>query len=558
MGIWCLEAKRFSEETRSSSATSARFYFSGPGSYTIGRQGCDVIIEEDRSISRVHATLEIANDGPVRVQNHGQFGTQAAASKVFDKGVGTSEMLVHDNYYLQFGMRSPFRIYQHPCCIFVSPGQKNEPGFKRLGELSAATGITMTDSPTAEGVRVVMLCSSRALDSSILLALLCGKPVITADWVAQLASRRVWKDKLPGEDAFAAEVYYSTTDGSLKLLQSPGVCKEIARSQFLKGKTFVWLPDTRDLWLQEAVELLGARNIERALRSSRAVCKASEESILVKKSASGVSTPAPVGHLKWTTPELLICGIVNGKLDNHCVFDPQCVSPSPSTKRKRMLAALSAPASGFVLEATAEPAHKTVCSGHESDVTTADHGVDDDDGELTVDIAVNSVGESGSPSAEQLREQHHKPPRNKSMQEEGEFIETSYLGADAQNEVHVEDSVIIAPLVLASRYQAQTMNKNRSGKGAAAASGVNFKAFKKSKGHQHVEQQNHIPFSKHYYKEELSAAEAREELARNARRKAEDEDAEKLFNTKIKAKKADGDVLLPSKVPNGKMLEIHR
>lgn len=56
--LWLLEAKAFQEEERSEASYSVQFWLK-PGGYTVGRQGADIVVEEDKSISRRHAELSV-------------------------------------------------------------------------------------------------------------------------------------------------------------------------------------------------------------------------------------------------------------------------------------------------------------------------------------------------------------------------------------------------------------------------------------------------------------------------------------------------------------------
>lgn len=58
--LWLLEAKQFQDDRRSETAKGVRFFLR-PGTYTVGREAdhCDIDIAEDRSISRVHATITV-------------------------------------------------------------------------------------------------------------------------------------------------------------------------------------------------------------------------------------------------------------------------------------------------------------------------------------------------------------------------------------------------------------------------------------------------------------------------------------------------------------------
>ena len=56
--LWLLEAKPFATEERSEKASTVKFWLR-PGTAIVGRQGSDVPVEEDKSISRKHAEVTV-------------------------------------------------------------------------------------------------------------------------------------------------------------------------------------------------------------------------------------------------------------------------------------------------------------------------------------------------------------------------------------------------------------------------------------------------------------------------------------------------------------------
>ena len=56
--LWLLEAKCFQQDDRSSAAYSVKYWLK-PGNLVVGRQGAEVQVDEDKSISRKHAEITV-------------------------------------------------------------------------------------------------------------------------------------------------------------------------------------------------------------------------------------------------------------------------------------------------------------------------------------------------------------------------------------------------------------------------------------------------------------------------------------------------------------------
>jgi len=122
--LWLLEAKAYSNETRTSEATSARFWLR-PGLYSVGRavgaKSIDIGIGEDKSLSRHHSTLRVplidewrsGHSGVpyIEVTDCSRYGTLVAPT--IDVGVeevttGTVTQ-AFDRWMIRFGHHSPFK-----------------------------------------------------------------------------------------------------------------------------------------------------------------------------------------------------------------------------------------------------------------------------------------------------------------------------------------------------------------------------------------------------------------------------------------------------------------
>lgn len=119
--LWVLKAKEWPQDPRSEAARSSEFYVR-PGTYTVGRQAnqCDIDVPEDKSISRIHATIEIPSlakwqkgkkpEPYVIIKDSSRYGSLVSAKNDLgpDGQVGT-EQNGYNRWLVRFGFQSPFR-----------------------------------------------------------------------------------------------------------------------------------------------------------------------------------------------------------------------------------------------------------------------------------------------------------------------------------------------------------------------------------------------------------------------------------------------------------------
>jgi hypothetical protein len=118
--LWLLEAKTYPHEDRGGAATTAR-YLLRPGRYTVGREGqqCDLELLDDKSISRVHAHLEVpslqewaaAGGRPyITVRDASRYGSLVTDVNDLTKdGVPGLTAQAFDHFLIRFGFKSPFK-----------------------------------------------------------------------------------------------------------------------------------------------------------------------------------------------------------------------------------------------------------------------------------------------------------------------------------------------------------------------------------------------------------------------------------------------------------------
>ncbi|KAL4443803.1 hypothetical protein ABPG75_011540 [Micractinium tetrahymenae] len=348
--LWLLEAKAFQEEERSEAACSVQFWLK-PGGYTVGRQGADLVIEEDKSISRRHAELAVpptaSGDGPhVMVKDLGKYGTYVDASTdgtaAFNNpplGQGASARLVPGSM-VRFGYRSPFRLYHQDWVLFLSPEQHQAAGAATLRALQKAAddaGLPLAEElPDHAGTRVLALAGRPLqVDETLLLALLRGYPIVGADWLLEWGQQKVWRNSRPQEASYPVQLQYADTAGRTRGLPGPAALLATRDRAALAGRTLLWLPPARGGGaLQAAAGLLGAACVDVAAHGRAPAAAKAEGPVLVRGGPEEV-VPAAYRRLRWTTPQLLLAGMLEGDVEAalHLVAGEPDTTPASTATR---------------------------------------------------------------------------------------------------------------------------------------------------------------------------------------------------------------------------------
>jgi hypothetical protein len=203
--IWILQARVFENDQRTSNAKDLKVYLVPGREYTVGKNAklCDVVVSEDKSVSGTHAKLKVYVDGDdgvghVLVTDTSTWGTSVSKD---GKNLHKEEKLskgcagkAYDGYLVKFGVYSPFQVIRTDIAVYigdsVDQGGRDEIQTSGLGVLRG----TISDEASAMvvgGAEVVM-------DDDILLAILCGVPIVTLEWV-RAWSRSTWVGKRPQE-----------------------------------------------------------------------------------------------------------------------------------------------------------------------------------------------------------------------------------------------------------------------------------------------------------------------------------------------------------------------
>ncbi|KAL5721369.1 Mre11 complex subunit Nbs1 [Ranunculus cassubicifolius] len=188
------------------------YYLFSKGTYKIGRKGCDVIINTDKGVSRVHAEVIIDSmasldplqrrttsfSSNVRIKDLSKYGTfinkkTGVKSKVSE--YTNKEAPLKDGDLLSFGTgNATYRFSYVPLIFFVQCSTAN------LVEDISLIGARATHSWSAECTHV-LVDESTPITEDLVDAIVAQKPVILKSWLKVVAEKNI-RTELPSCDNY--------------------------------------------------------------------------------------------------------------------------------------------------------------------------------------------------------------------------------------------------------------------------------------------------------------------------------------------------------------------
>uniref|UniRef100_A0AC11D897 Nibrin n=1 Tax=Ovis aries TaxID=9940 RepID=A0AC11D897_SHEEP len=219
--------------------------------YIVGRKNCGILIQDDQSISRNHATLTAnfsvtnlsqTDEIPVlTVKDNSKYGTFVNEEKMQN---GLSQILKSGDR-VTFGVfESKFRVEYEPLvacssCLDVSGKTALSHAILQLG------GLTV-NSWTERCTHLVMV--SVKVTIKTICALICGRPIVKPEYFTEFL-KAVQSKKQPPE----IESFYPPVDEPAIESKNIDLSGRQERKQIFKGKTFVFLNAKQHKKLSAAV-----------------------------------------------------------------------------------------------------------------------------------------------------------------------------------------------------------------------------------------------------------------------------------------------------------------
>ena len=229
--------------------------FGHVGAYSVGRKDTDLVVTNDKSISRNHAQVTHAPDGLTLMDTGSKFGTHVNGTKLTanepcalaagDKVIlGTTHFTVHR------------RQLVFCASTLSSPEDKEE-----LTRSTAALGAILADKWSSEVTHLIM--PTVTFTPKLLSALAQCRPVVSLQWLRLALARTKPAQPLPDANEPSVVPAHSSASQSFP---PDLVAVQPARQALFTGRRFVWLPggasstktSTANKFMLELMERMGA------------------------------------------------------------------------------------------------------------------------------------------------------------------------------------------------------------------------------------------------------------------------------------------------------------
>jgi len=232
--VWLLRARPFDGDVRSKEATELRAYLVPDRTYVVGTnpKAADVVVKEDITVSRTHATLRVVagmTNGRTRTGDAADTGKTTVSTPTTTAHVLVRDTSSHGRTYLSRDMRDILKAQKLKELSEEGTGRAYHGYFMMLGQMSPfrltrmAMGVCLSGAvPRAVedavevlgfrkrgvGVGMVVVVGDAlcALRDEVLLAMVEGVPVVTGGWVLAWLDAGRATTSVPCEEAYGVRV----------------------------------------------------------------------------------------------------------------------------------------------------------------------------------------------------------------------------------------------------------------------------------------------------------------------------------------------------------------
>ncbi|KAL3622978.1 Mre11 complex subunit Nbs1 [Castilleja foliolosa] len=222
------------------------YYIFRKGTYKVGRKGCDIIINKDKGVSRVHAEIivdemicmdhlqkrHLAKSSKVRIRDCSKYGTfinknLSSVEKVHE--FPNKETLLKEGDLVAFGTGNAKYRFSFVSLVPFTPSSKPSLMNQLQDKMSLHAGASATQTWTSKCTHMVV-DDFASVNDEIIDAIVAGKPLFTFSWIEVIAGNTICTE-------MPSSVLHAPT------LALEGVSLKVAdpqsREECLKGYTFL-------------------------------------------------------------------------------------------------------------------------------------------------------------------------------------------------------------------------------------------------------------------------------------------------------------------------------
>ncbi|KAI5058177.1 hypothetical protein GOP47_0026347 [Adiantum capillus-veneris] len=572
----------------------SKYYLTSAGTYKIGRKDCAIIIQTDKTVSRLHAEIRVDpvnnGNGPSVVKTgckprivlrdlskFGSFVNRSASSKpVFS--LPNKEKELHEGDIVTFGTdSSSFRLEYFSFRPYIA-ALADESRRQDIASLVASAGGYIVDNWCSECTHLIVEDGSN-VHGTVIQAVADKRPVIGLGWIEALSARSSLSSEFVSCSRFTPNLQWKI-DGDAKYLK---VIEPDTRSVAFQGFVFyigsIYLYNNKDI-LQLLVEASGGSvcaitEVSRSRVPRSPQQKSNEILILPALEPKLQRWMSPeevksIAHMQRTSEEKFVAAVLTGEFKEE--YYEESASPTASASSDETVEASNS-ASHEEEISSANQADKQAGKGMKSDALQVDSirptstefaggktpqvkatifqqrdkfRVGPLQASLKGTHGPNLLMEQATVSVEDFKDVQ-KPSMSASTSyshaiSEGLNVVNAYESSRmTMEELGETTSAIEFRKDLIVRKYLEPLEKDYS----SDLSAINFKRFKKKLDSSGNSFAALVPFAKEPYRESDFNKELQEYAAQEKKRKQAEEMAEELFNAEqLKRKKGVGTSLV--------------
>ncbi|XP_020570862.1 nijmegen breakage syndrome 1 protein isoform X2 [Phalaenopsis equestris] len=499
-----------------------KYYILAPGTYKVGRKDCDIVVQMDPAVSRLHAEIIVDklispdsfSAGPTNSNSHVRIRDCSKYGTFVNKEVGSKagrlrqgeEATLKEGETATFGTgNASFRFCFIPLTVFIHNPKRGQ--LKSIQAIASSIGATITPNWRAECTHVLVNESS-SVSIELIDSILAKQFVVLVHWFEVVAEKNICTE-LPSCSAYVPTL---KLEDNIVRIVDPKV-----QENCLEGYEFVLTSPHKYKFgdkLLQLLKMIGARFVganEFLLDSQTSAAKENNQAVLVipGESANEVSYSREFSSLSRITDVKLLAAILSGNLDSSFIELPSIViSSSHSTDE--------------TIVADSDVEADTAATNIKSETFKENHTVKETSSEKYED-------------EEQVKDGDIEEKANSTPIEGGAILIRKINKNDVSDIDRHENSDILYSPDLIVRNAVTPVESVSS-----EASSVNFKRFR-----QEINSGNSfralIPFSKDPYKEGDYGREESDYMREERKRKKMEAIAEEMFNSeKLKKRAAAG------------------
>lgn len=522
-----------------------KYYIYAEGTYKVGRKGCDVIISNDKGVSRIHAEIIVdameslepmentssSTSSKVRIRDCSKYGTFIGRTSTVKEKVHDfpgKETYLKNGDLVSFGTgNATYRFSFVPLVFYLCNFSSSQVAPSTQDKVSSI-GAQVTQKWTKVCTHVIV-DPFMPVTEELVDAIVSKKPLVLSAWLEVVAANRICNE-IPGCSSYIPTL---TLNGA-----SVTVADTRTRENCLIGYTFVL--DSANMYkfrdkMQSLLEVAGAKvlSVEDFHSNSQDLQNTENNRLVLVMPAASAHSFSQQGTLSKVNEISLLSAVISGHLDPSLLISPSIVVSSSCSTDDTIVADSDAETETSEHPTTTNSAVGKAHAEYERK-NFGDHAGFPSEGAQITDFKQHN-------SRTMIREEHKEVTKYESTMEESVNQGASLLG-DGQTMNFLEPNGGVRKKeddpesrnldILYSQSLIVRDTNPHAATGSITENGViNFKRFRKTNTQSGNSFTNLVLFSKYPYTDSDYDKEISEYVKEEKKRKQMDAMAEDLFTS---------------------------